>query len=169
MSGFVGAAMSGGIVGGVINAALTSSIIFAAASVVLSIVYWVLYIVGGWKMYRKFGEGGWKSIIPLYNSWIEYKHTWNPFVAILTWVLYIVSSIMSSAAMVSMAYGVISPLAVVAMILGIIGWVIGIVGNYKLARAFGHGGGFTVGLVLLPGIFRIILGFGKSQYVGKAG
>jgi maltodextrin utilization protein YvdJ len=30
---------------------------------------------------------------------------------------------------------------------------------------FGKGGGFTVGLLLLPGIFHCILGFGSAQYL----
>ena len=162
--------MSGGIVCGAISAVMASSIDFVGASAILFIVYWALYICGSFDIYEKFGESGWKSIIPLYNSWIEYKHTWNPFVAILIWALCVVSGVMLGAVMTSMVFGVVNPpLAIVAMILGLAGWIIGIVGNYKLARAFGHGGRFTVGLVLLPGIFRIILGFGKSQYVGKVG
>ena len=36
----------------------------------------------------------------------------------------------------------------------------------KLARAFGKGTGFAVGLILLPSIFYMILGFGDSVYYG---
>ena len=36
----------------------------------------------------------------------------------------------------------------------------------KLAKAFVKSSGFTVGLILLPSIFYLILGFGKSEYVG---
>ena len=39
----------------------------------------------------------------------------------------------------------------------------------KLARAFGYGGGFAVGLILLNPIFIMILGFGSSVYVGPNG
>lgn len=41
-------------------------------------------------MFNKFGEPGWKSIIPIYNSYIVYKATWNVkmfFVNILMAVL----------------------------------------------------------------------------------
>ena len=34
---------------------------------------------------------------------------------------------------------------------------------------FGKGGGFTVGLLLLPWIFDCILGFGSAQYLGPNG
>ena len=39
----------------------------------------------------------------------------------------------------------------------------------KLARAFGYGGGFAVGLILLNPIFIMILGFGSSTYMGANG
>ena len=44
--------------------------------------------------------------------------------------------------------------------------VISIMQNIKLSKAFGHGGGYAVGLILLQPIFILILGFGKSTYVG---
>ena len=45
--------------------------------------------------------------------------------------------------------------------------VIGITGLYKLSKAFGHGVGFTLGLMFLNPIFMMILGFGSDQYQGK--
>ena len=36
----------------------------------------------------------------------------------------------------------------------------------KLARAFGRGIGFAIGLILLQPIFLLILGFGSDQYYG---
>jgi hypothetical protein len=36
------------------------------------------------------------------------------------------------------------------------------------AKMFGKGGGFAVGLILLPFIFFPILGFGSAQYQGSA-
>lgn len=36
-----------------------------------------------------------------------------------------------------------------------------------MAKSFGKDAGFTVGLVLLPTIFYMILGFGKAEYIGN--
>lgn len=33
-------------------------------------------------------------------------------------------------------------------------------------RAFGHGIGFAIGLMLIPVVFILILGYGKSEYKG---
>ena len=37
----------------------------------------------------------------------------------------------------------------------------------KMAKAFGKGTGFGIFLILLGPIARMVLGFGKSKYVGK--
>ena len=40
---------------------------------------------------------------------------------------------------------------------------------HRLAKSFGKGFLFTLGLLLLPNIFTLILGFGGSQYIGPKG
>ena len=42
-----------------------------------------------------------------------------------------------------------------------------IISEYRLCKAFGHGGGWTVGLIFLNFIFIMMLGFGKSKYQGN--
>ena len=37
-----------------------------------------------------------------------------------------------------------------------------------LAKAFGKGIGFAIGLILLPFIFQLLLGFGSAEYEGAA-
>ena len=44
--------------------------------------------------------------------------------------------------------------------------VISIMYSIKLARAFGRGTGFAIGLIFLPPIFMLILGFGDDRYYG---
>jgi len=46
--------------------------------------------------------------------------------------------------------------------------VIAIIVTWDLSKAFGHGFGFFLGLVLLGWLFYIILGWGGSKYVGSA-
>lgn len=36
----------------------------------------------------------------------------------------------------------------------------------KLAKAFGKGGGFALGLIFFSPIFYAILGFGSAEYLG---
>ena len=143
--------MAGGILG-----------IFLGGMFVLQIALEILQIIGGWKVFNKFGEPGWKAIIPFYNFYVEYKYTWKPMMALPVFILGIGGGI----AMQCVAEG--SALQMIFSLAFLVGWVLSLVGFHKLSKAFGKGIGFTIGMVLLPGIFRIILGFGKAQYVGNS-
>ena len=55
----------------------------------------------------------------------------------------------------------------ITIIIGIVVFVLTIISEYRLAKAYGHGGGYTVGLIFLNFIFMLILGFGKSEYQGN--
>lgn len=50
----------------------------------------------------------------------------------------------------------------------IVGWIADIVQMHKLSKSFGHGIGYTLGLLFLPSIFMLILGFSDDRYVGPA-
>ena len=44
--------------------------------------------------------------------------------------------------------------------------IFNIISLNKLAKAFGHGVGFTIGLFFLNPIFMLILGFSGDEYIG---
>ncbi len=98
----------------------------------------VLAILPLWGIFVKAGEEGWKAVIPIYNYYVLLKVVGRP-----GWwlVLYLVP---------------------------IVNLVIYIIVMNDLSKSFGHGAGFTVGLVLLNWIFLMILAFGSSTYRGPA-
>ena len=98
----------------------------------------VLSIAGLWAVFVKGGEEGWKAIIPIWNTLIILKLVGREW----WWIILLIIPIV-----------------------GIICWII--VAN-DLSKSFAQGVGTTVGLVLLPPIFFIILGFGSAEYQGPA-
>ncbi len=149
--------LAGGVTGAILSGLM-------GGMIVIDIVLWVLRIIGNWKIFTKAGEPGWKSIIPFYNTYIEYKISWKTS---MFWVVLIMSVLSS----VIEALGGADPstiILVVSLIPLIVATVIGCVDLYKLCVAFGHGIGYTIGLIFLEPIFRIILGFGKSEYRGNS-
>ena len=46
-------------------------------------------------------------------------------------------------------------------------FVVNIFFAIKICNAFNLNGGYIAGMILLPGIFLLVIGFGKSEYVGK--
>lgn len=105
------------------------------------IIIVILTIVANWKIFTKAGEAGWKCLIPIYNLVILFK-----IAGISPWLLlvYLASWI-----------PIIGPLASLG---------ITIYSMISLAKAFGKGGGFATGLILLNTIFIMILAFSDAKY-----
>ena len=43
----------------------------------LGVIWVVLKVVAGWRIFAKAGQPGWASIVPFYNSYIEFKIYWG--------------------------------------------------------------------------------------------
>ena len=106
------------------------------AYIVVFLVIYILLIVAWWKMFEKAGEAGWKSLIPIYSEYILFKIAWGN-----GWFFLL-------------------------LLVPVVSFVVTIIMNVKLSKAFGYGTGFAIGLIFLPNIFMLILGFGSSEYVG---
>lgn len=149
---------------------MDSSIIAALGAmigtcVVISITWYVVLVIANWKIFTKAGEPGWKSIIPIYNAYIVYKIAWKTswfWIGIILGAVVGLCSVFatSDAAAVAMIANIISIILTIASI------VITVVAQHKLSKSFGHGVGYTLGLIFLNPIFTLILGFGSSQYQG---
>jgi hypothetical protein len=98
----------------------------------------LLVIVAMWKVFTKAGRPGWASIIPIYNMYVWCKIVGRPG----WWVIL--------------------------MLIPLVNIVIGIIVCIDLAKSFGKGAGFGIGIALLGIIFLPILGFGSAQYQGPS-
>ena len=132
--------------------AISSLMLLGGMYLMIAFAWWLLQIIANWRIFTKAGEDGWKSIIPIYGDYISYKIAWQPAYFWLTLVLGIVSSCL----LISM----------IIVLIKIILAIISIMYSVKLARAFGRGTGFAIGLIFLPPIFMLILGFGDDRYYG---
>lgn len=103
---------------------------------IIALILIVLIIVANWKIFEKAGEAGWKAIIPFYNLYTKYKMFWGN-----GWLFLLT-------------------------IIPVVNVIVGIIVNHKMSKAFGHGLGFTLGLVFFPYIFCMILGFNGDEYLG---
>ena len=129
--------------------------VIAIMAVIVAINY-ILSAIGYVKMFQKanIDNPSAKGMIPLWNTFTAFQMTDN---LNMFWILIgvsVVSSVIST-------IPVISSLTIVGSISAL---YIVILQEHKLSKAFGHGAGYTVGLVLLRPIFMLILGCGSSQY-----
>jgi Family of unknown function (DUF5684) len=102
------------------------------------LAFTILMIAAFWKIYSKAGQPGWACIIPIYNLYIWCKIVGRPW----WWILL--------------------------MLIPFVNLIIAIILIIDLAKSFGKGVGFGIGLLLLGVIFFPILGFGSAQYQGPS-
>jgi hypothetical protein len=98
----------------------------------------ILMIASIWKVFEKAGQPGWAALVPVYNVIILLKMTGKP-----AWWLALF--------LVPFANFVVMILIVVA-----------------LAKSFGKGTGFGLGMLFFGPVFYPILGFGSSRYTAPA-
>ena len=55
-----------------------SNQVFGGLNGVIGLIWWVLVIIGGWKMFVKAGKPGWGVIIPFYNTYLLCKIAGRP-------------------------------------------------------------------------------------------
>lgn len=145
------------------------------ANVIISLALTALAIIAYWRIFVKAGEEGWKAIIPFYNAYTAMKLFWKTSIFWIGIGLGVGTSIgygMASYGVVALAIyggGGNAAVMVIGFILafgcGITAFVLEIMFLNRVSKAFGHGAGFTVGLVFLNFIFILILAFGKSERV----
>ena len=102
----------------------------------ISLAIVVVVLVALWKIYEKGGEKGWKALIPFYNVYIQFKLFWGN-----GWIFLLT-------------------------LIPIVNVIVQIMLLHKMSKAFGHGVGYTFGLIFLPYIFLAILGFNGDEYLG---
>ncbi len=118
----------------------------------LLVVYLALYVVfslGVWGAYKKAspqGDPAWAAFVPIYNFIVLLKVAGRP----VTWAWFLL-------------------LVFIPFVGSLALLVVSIIVLNDVSKSFGHGGGFTVGLVLLAPIFWYILWLGQSTYRGPAG
>ena len=134
---------------------------FGAVAIIIGLIWYILQVIAKWKIFNKMDEAGWKSIIPFYSDYIVFKRTWKTS---FFWILLVMLILVELLQPYSQDNVLVS---IIAILIAVVAVVIAIIQLNKLSKSFGHGAGFTVGLVLLNPIFLLILGFGSSEYIGN--
>jgi hypothetical protein len=108
----------------------------------LMVAIWLALVVGIiagiWKVFVKAGKPGWGAIIPIYNGILLLEIVGRP----IWWILLF-------------------------LIPGV-NFVVAIIVSMDVAKSFGKGAGFGIGLAFLGFIFYPILGFGDAKYQGAS-
>jgi hypothetical protein len=94
----------------------------------------LLMIISLWKLFSKAGQPGWASIIPIYQTVVMLQVAGKP----IWWIILLFVPIANVVIAIMMLAGI--------------------------AKNFGKGVGFVLGMIFLPIIFLPILGLGSAEY-----
>lgn len=112
--------------------------LFSGTFLLITLVLMVLFIIAFWRIFTKAGEPGWGSLIPFYNTYLQFKIAWGN-----GWLFLL-------------------------LLVPVVNVVVALIALYKLCVAFGYGVGFFLGMLFLSPIFTLILAFGSAEYQGPA-
>lgn len=122
----------------------------------LTIVAYILYAIGCYKVFQKANVPGIYAWIPIVNEYFAYKIAWGTPAFIVALVADVVAHFNQDGGKVSFGW-----------IFSIISVVVNFMFTQKLSKAFGKSEFFGLGLFFFQPIFLMILGFGDAQYLGN--
>ena len=107
---------------------------FSSTFILLWLALVVAIIGGMWKTFQKAGQPGWAAIVPIYNIVVLMRIARKPG----WWVLL--------------------------CLIPIVNIIVIVIVSLEVAKNFGKGTGFGLGLAFLSPIFYGILGYGGARY-----
>jgi hypothetical protein len=109
---------------------------FGGVFAIVMVGFALLMIVSTWKLFAKAGYPGWAALVPIYNMVVMLKMAGKPVWWIILFMVPFVNFVML------------------------------IMTGLALAKAFGKGAGFGLGMIFLGFVFVPMLAFGDSKYMG---
>lgn len=118
-----------------------SSLFESTGFLICSLAILIINCIILWKIFTKAGIPGWWAIIPFANYYKMFELFWEKGKG---WMF-------------------------ILMFIPIANIVVSVMLCLKMAKSFGKGAGFGVGLIFLSTIFYAILAFGNASYIGPNG
>lgn len=114
-----------------------------AAYFAIVITLALIFLAAGWRIFTKAGHPGWAVLIPVYNLYVYTQVAKRPG----WWLLLYFAGLIP----------VVGSIGVI---------VVGLLDSLRIAKLFGKGSVFGIGIFLFSPIFLLILGFGSADYDG---
>ena len=119
-----------------------------------------------WFLFQKANVQGWKSLIPFYGGYQNYKIAWDGKIYLAMVVMLAVSLLLGFIfSMIDYQFGLWATVILNTFTFGV-AYICRCIRRYKLAKAFEKNDMFFIGLCFLGNLFTAVLAFGDAEYKG---
>lgn len=123
----------------------------------VALVISLLNLIGGWKMFRKAGKGGWEILIPIYSLYVMADIAKKKTLGALLIISYLLAII------IPFYFSNIEQLITIAVpILTFLSFVLTIIISVYFVRRYSKSLLVTICFILFPFILIPIIGFNKN-------
>lgn len=142
---------------------------------ILLVLIAAIAVAAKWRVFQKMGYEGWKSLIPVYETFLTFKaiygNGWMMLVLIAPFVMALPISIIMAIGMflsneVTAIIGV--PVMIIGLLLGVVSAVLPVIFtiklNFDMARAFRQSKAFGFGLWLVNPVMMVVLAFSNASF-----
>lgn len=142
---------------------------------ILLVLIAAIAVAAKWRVFQKMGYEGWKSLIPVYETFLTFKaiygNGWMMLVLIAPFVMALPISIIMAIGMFlsNEATGIIGvPVMIIGLLLGVASAVLPVIFtiklNFDMARAFRQSKAFGFGLWLVNPVMMVVLAFSNASF-----
>ena len=125
--------------------------------IVFALVYYAFTVLVWWVFFKKIGEKPYKAFIPLYRDYLLFRYCGIGALGIIVAVASAAQLILT---LIPADRIVITPvIAVLRALVFVFECILAVI----LCKKFGKGTGYIIGLIFLPNIFLLILGYEESK------
>lgn len=158
-----------------LGAILAAFFIIAMLILVIGIIIMVIMTICQWILFKKAGEPGWASLIPIYNFFVMSKISFGDyrwaFLWLGTYVVYfaltMIRSVFTAFSDSDFAMIIVLMISIVSVIVSLAMTAISCINLFHFGKAFGKSTGFCVLLLFFSPICLIFMAASKNtQYVG---
>lgn len=158
--------------------AIVRAIVWGAIAAV-ALACAALSIAGRWRMFGKAGLRGWFALVPVWSDLCAFRVAEAGRGLAVAWLAsWLGGFLLSSAGMgiadQSASAGLGVPLSAdilltLSLACAAAACFLALIREFKLSKAFGHGIGMWLALVLVPPVGNMVLGFGPSERIPGEG
>ena len=129
----------------------------------VTLIIFILWIVGTWKVLTKANQPGWKVLIPIYNKWTLCEISGvNPYWSIIEIAFAIVYGIVIG--IINFTNTVIADK--IFYLLPIVSIYLNMLLGISISKSFSRSDGFGVLNIFFSPICHMIIGFSNDKYIG---